>query len=54
MISNKEFLSYANHLDIIFMRSKAGAIKFQRLFMRSYYDHIGIVVKDETNNIFFL
>ena len=53
-ISIHELYSYASHLDIIFFRSKTPGSMFQRLFMRSYFDHVGILLKNELDQIFLL
>lgn len=45
-ISKHELLKYASHLDIIFMRSKNPISYLHRFFMRSYYDHVAVLIKD--------
>jgi hypothetical protein len=43
---------YASHLDIIFLRSKNPISYVHRFFMRSYYDHVAILIKDESERVF--
>ena len=45
-ISSHELFHYASHLDIIFLRSKNPIYYVHRFFMRSYYDHVAILIKD--------
>jgi hypothetical protein len=53
-ISPQELLAYAGHLDIIFLRSKSTVSYLHRFFMRSYYDHVGILLKDEAERPYLL
>lgn len=53
-ISEQELKNYAHHLDIIFLRSKKPLSSFQRLIMRSNFDHVGLLLKDCNNNLLFL
>jgi hypothetical protein len=51
-ISSGELLRYAGHLDILFLRSRNPFFYLHRFFMRSYYDHVAILVKDETERLY--
>lgn len=53
-ISVKEMVEYANQLDIIFFRSKKPIASLHRLFMRSQFDHVGILLKDSYNKVLIL
>lgn len=53
-ISPFELASYASHLDIIFFRSKSMFSGLHRFFMRSHYDHVGILLKDEAEKLYIL
>ena len=46
-ISPKELLNYASHMDILFLKSKSIFSYVHRFFMRSEFDHVGILLKDE-------
>lgn len=46
VISVPELVKYASHLDIILLRSKNPLFYLHRFFMRSYYDHVAILIKD--------
>ena len=48
LISTQELLKYGSHMDIILLRSKNPIFYLHRFFMRSHYDHVGVLVKDET------
>ena len=48
MISTQELLKYGSHMDIVLLRSKNPIFYLHRFFMRSHYDHVGVLVKDET------
>lgn len=41
-------------MDIILLRSKNPIFYLHRFFMRSHYDHVGLLVKDETERLFVL
>jgi hypothetical protein len=51
-ISSGELLRYAGHLDILFLRSRNPFFYLHRFFMRSYYDHVAILVKDEAERVY--
>jgi hypothetical protein len=48
-ISLQELVKYSSHLDILLFRSKSPIAYLSRLFMRSYYDHVAIIIKSELN-----
>jgi hypothetical protein len=48
VISTQELLKYGSHMDIVLLRSKNPIFYLHRFFMRSHYDHVGVLVKDET------
>lgn len=45
---------FVNQLDIIFFKSKNPITSVHRLFMRSKFDHVGILLRDSHNNILVL
>jgi hypothetical protein len=45
-------MKYASHLDIILLRSKNPIFYLHRFFMRSHYDHVGVLIKDESERLF--
>ena len=47
-------LRYASHLDILFMRSRSKISYLHRFFMRSHYNHVGILLKDEMEKAYLL
>ena len=53
-ISQEEFKSYTSHLDIIFFRSRRSSASLHRLMMRSHFDHVGLLFKDENDCVFVL
>lgn len=53
-ISPKELLIYASHLDIVFLRSRSRFSCLHRFFMRSRYDHVGLLLKDEEGKPYLL
>ena len=53
-ITPSELMNYGSHLDIIFLRSKSLFSSIHRFFMRSHYDHVGILLKDEMEKPYLL
>ena len=53
-VSNQELLTYASHLDIVFFKSKATMASIHRLFMRSSFDHVGLLIRDSCNRLLIL
>ena len=45
-ITPSELMNYGSHLDILFLRSKSVFSSIHRFFMRSHYDHVGVLLKD--------
>lgn len=54
IISIPELTKYGSHMDIILMRSKNPIFYLHRFLMRSHFDHVGVLVKDETERLFVL
>jgi hypothetical protein len=52
VISTHELIKYGSHMDIILLRSKNPIFYLHRFFMRSYYDHVAVLIKDETERLF--
>lgn len=44
-ISMAELCAYCGHLDILLFRSKHPASYFSRFLMRSYYDHVALIIR---------
>lgn len=44
-ISEHELYAYCSHLDILLLRSKNPVSYLSRFFMRSYYDHVALIIK---------
>lgn len=44
-ISVTELSAYCSHLDILLLRSKNPVSYFSRFIMRSYYDHVALIIK---------
>ena len=53
-ISEEEFLNQAENGDLLLFRSKNSGSLVQRCFTRGKYDHIGLVLRFENNEIGFI
>lgn len=51
-ISVPELCAYSSHLDILLLRSKNPVAYVSRFFMRSYYDHVALVIKSDLHETF--
>jgi hypothetical protein len=54
LISAQELLKYASHMDLLLLRSKNPIFYLHRLLMRSHFDHVGLLLKDDTERLFVL